>query len=562
MNRHSSIKYALVAILLTLVTSAAADTPPGPASVTTPAVAARVVVFNRTVAVLRATLLGIGARDRALHSEARLAELFARPGAMNISVTSTEMANAILVNGTLGLLLTPGDVDVLEGETLEHATQAARQALERVAAETREARDRDRLWHALAASGIATLLLSLLFVIVRRTRTWVVRHLTKLLEGSTHGLTAAGVRLLHPSRLFTVSRWLVRTAAVFVLMLATYRWSSFVLNQFPHTRAWGEELDGYLLGVALRIGGGMLRALPDLLVALVIFLLARGLIAVARPVFDGIEKRPLDAGWLDADTAKPTRRIFAMAVWAFAAVMAYPYLPGSSSEAFKGVSVLVGLMVTLGGSSLFSQVASGFILLYSRTLRIGEFIRVGEDEGTVIELGLFTTKISTGFGELISLPNALVLGTVTRNFSRPANGHGFMLRTTVTIGYDAPWRQVQGLLIEAARRTPGVASEPPPEVFQIALSDFYIEYRLVCQASQANAKTRAEALATLNANVIDTFNEYGVQIMSPHYLGDPASAKMVPRSAWHAAPATPPKPAADDDSPPGYPAARSPLKNS
>ena len=368
-----------------------------------------------------------------------------------------------------------------------------------------------------------------------------MRHLTQLLEGSTHGLTAAGIRLLHFSRLFALSRFLVRVAAAFVLVLAVYRWSSFVLNQFPYTRAWGEQLDGYLLGVVVRIGGDVLGALPDLLVALVIFLLARTLIAVVRPIFDGIEQQRLDVGWLDADTAKPTRRIFAMCVWAFAAVMAYPYLPGASSEAFKGVTVLLGLMVTLGGSSLFGQAASGFILLYSRTLRIGEFVRVGDEEGTVTELGVFTTKISTGLGEHLTLPNALVLSAVTRNYSRPTNGHGFVLRTKVSIGYDAPWRQVQGLLIEAARRTPGVVSQPPPEVFQTALSDFYVEYQLVCQANHVNAKARAQAIAVLNANVLDTFNEYGVQIMSPHYLGDPGRAKVVPRSAWHAAPATPPK---------------------
>ena len=280
-----------------------------------------------------------------------------------------------------------------------------------------------------------------------------------------------------------------------------------------------------------------------------IFLLARGLIAASRSVFENVEKRSFGGGWLDADTAKPTRRIFAMLVWAFAAVMAYPYLPGASSEAFKGVSVLIGLMVTLGGSSLFSQAASGFILLYSRTLRIGEFVRIGEEEGTVTELGVFTTKIATGLGEQLTLPNALVLGTVTRNYSRPTNGRGFMLRTKVTIGYDAPWRQVQGLLIEAARRTKGVSAEPAPTVFQTALSDFYVEYELVCQASQSNARSRAEAITTLNANVIDTFNEYGVQIMSPHYLGDPALAKVVPRSAWHAAPAKPEEPV-DEEPPP------------
>jgi len=532
----------IVTLFLSLATSAAAAAPTPPASATPPVLESPVVVFNRTVAVLRAPLLGVSAPERARHSSARLAEIFARPGPMKISVTSTDVANAILIDGTLALLLTAGDADALEVETLEHATQAAREALARVAAETSEARDRERLWHALAASGIASLLLIILFLIVLRARTWGVRHLTRLLEGSTHGLTAAGMRLLHFSRLFALSRFLVRIAAAFVLVLAVYRWSSFVLNQFPYTRAWGEQLDGYLLGVVLRVGGGVLGALPDLMVAAVIFLLARTLIAVVRPIFDGIEQRRLDVGWLDADTAKPTRRIFAMAVWAFAAVMAYPYLPGASSEAFKGVTVLLGLMVTLGGSSLFGQAASGFILLYSRTLRIGEFVRVGNEEGTVTVLGVFTTKISTGLGEHLTLPNALVLAAVTRNYSRPTNGHGFMLRTKVSIGYDAPWRQVHGLLIEAARRTPGVAAQPPPEVFQTALSDFYIEYQLVCQASQVNAKTRAEAIAALNANVLDTFNEYGVQIMSPHYLGDPARAKVVPRSAWHAPPA-----AKDDD---------------
>ncbi|HET7543227.1 MAG TPA: mechanosensitive ion channel domain-containing protein [Polyangiaceae bacterium] len=555
MKRHWSIKYSLLLLfilLASLTRSAAAEESTEPGRPKEPAhpsalVEAPVVVFNRTITVLRAPLLGVPPADRARHTEARLSDLFSRPGPMKISVTSTPMANAILVNGALGLALTAGDADVLDGQTLEEATHAARAAIERVAEETREASDRERLWHALWHGGIATLLLIAVFVVVLRTRTWVVKHLTRLLEGSTQRLTAA-VPALYGARLFAISRLLVRAGSTFLLLVACYRWASYVMYQFPYTRAWGEQLDSYLLGVLLSIGGGILHSLPDLLVALLIFVLARALLSVVDPVFDGIEKRNVHGGWLDADTAKPTRRIFAMAVWAFAAVMAYPYLPGASSEAFKGVSVLLGLMVTLGGSSLFGQAASGFILLYSRTLRIGEFVRVGDDEGTVTELGVFTTKIATGLGEQLSIPNALVLGTVTRNYSRPTKGSGFMLRTTVTIGYDSPWRQIQALLIEAARRTPGVSAEPGPQVFQTALSDFYIEYQLVCLATQTSAKSRAEALAALNANVVDTFNEYGVQIMSPHYLADPATAKVVPRSAWHSPPATPEK-SVDDEQP-------------
>jgi small-conductance mechanosensitive channel len=154
-------------------------------------------------------------------------------------------------------------------------------------------------------------------------------------------------------------------------------------------------------------------------------------------------------------------------------------------------------------------------------------------------MGSFTTRVRTGLGEELTLPNSLVLGTVTKNYSRVVTGRGFVLDTTVTIGYDTPWRQVEAMLVEAAHRTEGVMDEPEPRVFQVALSDFYPEYRLVCQASSTQPRPRAEVLSALHANVQDVFNEYGVQIMSPHYLGDPAAAKLVPRQSWHTAPARP-----------------------
>ena len=150
----------------------------------------------------------------------------------------------------------------------------------------------------------------------------------------------------------------------------------------------------------------------------------------------------------------------------FALVMAYPYLPGADSEAFKGMSVLVGLMVTIGGSSVVGQAASGLMLMYSRTLRVGEYVRISDQEGTVTEMGAFTTRMRTGLGEELTLPNSLVLGTVTKNYSRAVKGRGFVLDTTLTIGYDTPWRQVEAMLLEAARRTPGVLDEPAPRVFQ------------------------------------------------------------------------------------------------
>jgi small-conductance mechanosensitive channel len=335
--------------------------------------------------------------------------------------------------------------------------------------------------------------------------------------------------LLHTERLVSVVRLGVSALWWLVALALAYEWLSYVLRQFPYTRPWGEGLTAYLFGVAGRVAQGVLGALPDLVIALVIFLIARGVIAMFRPFFHRLAANDRQQrGWLDADTAGPTRRLFNIGVWVFAAVMAYPYLPGAQSEAFKGVSLLLGLMVTLGGSSLFGQAASGLVLMYSRTLRVGEYVRINEHEGTITEMGVFITRVRTGLGEELTFPNSLVLGSVSKNYSRAVHGVGYVVDTTVTIGYDTPWRQVESMLIEAARRTPGVLETPAPRVFQTALSDFYPEYRLVCQAVPSEPRPRAEVLSTLHANIQDVFNENGVQIMSPHYRGDPAEPKLVP----------------------------------
>ena len=202
-----------------------------------------------------------------------------------------------------------------------------------------------------------------------------------------------------------------------------------------------------------------------------------------RGFFAKVGCRPGEAAAGSTPTsALTTSRAVRGGIWLFALAMAYPYLPGSDTEAFRGLSVLVGLMISLGASNLVGQLASGLILTYTRTFHVGEYVRVGEDEGTVVSLGTFTTRIRTGMGEELTISNSQVLGAVTRNYSRAVKGHGFIVDTTVTIGYDAPWRQVNAMLVEAAQRTPGVLADPPPRVFQTALSDFYPEYRLVCQA--------------------------------------------------------------------------------
>jgi small-conductance mechanosensitive channel len=185
--------------------------------------------------------------------------------------------------------------------------------------------------------------------------------------------------------------------------------------------------------------------------------------------------------------------------------------------------------------------------MYNGSIRAGEYVRIGEVEGTVKEVTMFVTRIRTGLGEEITLPNAQVMSAGIKNYSRAYEGAGFVLDTTVTIGYATPWRQVHAMLVEAALRTEGVVKDnPAPVVRQTALSEFHIQYRLITYSLAKQARARAEVLNDLHANIQDVFNEYGVQIMSPGYEADPPEPKVVPKENWYAAPAKPPSPRGRD----------------
>jgi small-conductance mechanosensitive channel len=502
---------------------------------------AEVKLANRTVAVLRGSFLGVGPQRRAERAQRILRELAAAEGTGQASVRVEPQGHLLLVDGQFALILVAEDADPLSGQTLAQASEAARSALQQALDETGEGRHTERLLRAVGISLLGTLVAGVAVVLTRLAGRWMSGRFEHWATRARRRVEIGGVPIVQTDRLLLVARFSARALYWFVALMVVYQWLGFVLSQFPYTRPWGEGLTRFLFGVAVRLADGTLRALPDLVVAAAILLLARGVIALAKPIFDRAAASGRGSGgWLDADTARPTHKLFNVAVVLFAFVMAYPYLPGSDSEAFRGMSVLVGLMLTLGGSSVVGQSVSGLVLMYSRTLRVGEYVRIESHEGTVMKLGTFTTQIRTGLGEELTLPNTLVLNTVTKNYSRAVQGPGYVVDTVVTIGYDTPWRQVEAMLIEAARRTPGVVDDPAPRVFQTALTDFYPEYRLVCQARPSEPMPRAEVLSRLHARIQDVFNEHGVQIMSPHYLGDPEAAKLVAREDWYKAPARPP----------------------
>jgi len=513
-------------VLLALPASAEAPAAEEPAAVS---------VRGREVAVLRARLLGYAPKERALAAVDRIRRALDADGPGNVNVREIPEGRMVEMDGRALFVLAAGDANALEGETLETVTAGATARLVTIVAESREGRDVKRLLVAAAFALLATLLAGALLVGLTRLRGRVERTLDAAVHSRLEKLKRSGVDAVPREHLTGVLRFVVR-AAVFVLGAGVVvGWLDFLLTRFPFSRPLGERFALVLRDALATVGAAFLGMIPGLLVVAFIVFLTRFIASLMGGIFHRIETGEVEVTWLERDLAAPTRRIAVALLWIFAVVMSYPYLPGSGSEAFKGISVLVGLMISLGSTSLVGQAASGLMLLYSRTVRVGEWVRIGEHEGLVTSVGMLATRLKTGLGDEKVLPNNFVVGTTTLNFSRYASGRGHLLEVNVTIGYGEPWRQVEGLLLLAAERTPDVRKEPKPFVIQRALSDFYVEYRLYAYTDESTR--RLLILSKLHENVQDAFNEFGVQIMSPHYLGDPAAPVVVPKEKWHLPPA-------------------------
>jgi len=497
--------------------------------------------FNRPIVVLRARVLGRSPSERAAAAEKALDEL-AHEG-ITAPVTAQPFEGGALISvGTRGVIaLASPDVDEQLGETLQAATAQTVAALQQTLIEAVQARTPGAVLRSilLALIGIGVGLFLLLVLV--RVRRVVAGKLVSVAEQKMARTGLASMEILRASRLSDFERGLVTTLAVAIELVVMYVTLTFALRQFPYSRPWGDSMRGFLLTTVQNLGLGVVNAMPGLFTVALIALIARFVVRLIGLWFTAVERGSIKVGWIYPETAQPTRRLLTTLVWLFAIVVAYPYLPGSQTDAFKGVSVFVGLMVTLGSSGLVNHVMSGFMITYSRGMRVGDFVRVGDVEGTVAHLGVLGVKVKTLMHEEVTIPNAVVVAQTMIDYSRPAEAaSGVFTPTSVTIGYDAPWRQVQSLMLMAAERTPGIRRQPEPHVLQMGLEDFYVKYTLfVCLEHQ---EQRRETLHALHANIQDLFNEYGVQIMSPNYVLDPAAPKVVAKKDWFAAPARPDAP--------------------
>jgi small-conductance mechanosensitive channel len=491
--------------------------------------------WNRDIIELRATVNGATPEERVVRARERIFALSPLSDPASIASEEIEIGGlkgrGVFVRNTVLFLILPQDLDPSSGETMDQVAQRALSNLRALLeARARQSRPRLLLEGAAMALGATVVMVGAVWLI-GLARRGILRGVQRLHRRAPSGLlTPAFIGYVTTFEALAV-RFLTLVAGLVVV----YLWLAFVLSRFPYTAPWGARLGHYLVDLLTTFATKALGAIPGLFAAIVIFFIARAAARAVSRLLARVEEGRLSIGWLDRETAKATRWVVLTMIWLFAIIVAYPYIPGSDSLAFKGVSVFAGLMLTIGSSGFVAHILSGLIVVFSKAMRTGEMVKVGDTMGIVSDIGAFSTRIVTARGEEVNIPNSVLVGSTTTNFSRLAGDRGALLTTTVTIGYDAAWRQVHSLLELAAARTPGLRSDPKPYVLQRALGDFYVQYEL--RAHLQRTETWFAVQSELHARIQDVFNEYGVQIMSPHFMLQPDKPVVVPKSDWYSPPA-------------------------
>ena len=496
---------------------------------------AALVLQNRTITVFRSRFQGRSPTVRMESAQRQFEEATNSPQPGTVTAQTIPEGVLVSIGEESIFVLTPDDFDPVSAETRDEAVNRAVNNLRVAYAETLELRDARQISEAIGLTVFATVLLLISLWVLHWLGNFVQAGLTRVAAPRVRSVGISGFTFLTRERLLTLTRSLLKTLMWAVRLVLIYLWLTYSLKRFPYTRPWGEALGYYLLVTFKSLLLGAVGALPGLLVVVIILCVARLLVRTVRTFFNAVEAGKVAVTGIYPDTAPATRTILVILLWLFALIVAYPYIPGSDTAVFKAVGVFLGVVISLSSSGLLVQAMSGLVLVYSRALKPGEYVHIDDVEGVVDSVGMFSTKVHTIKNEEITIPNSFLLATTTRNYSRLTAHSGSLAYTSVTIGYGVPWRQVHAMLLLAADRTSGLRKEPPPFVVQLRLSDFYVEYQI--NAALDRAEQRLPVLSELHLNIQDVFNEYGVQILSPHYMEDPPRPVVVPKEQWYAAPA-------------------------
>ena len=506
----------LVLILLASAPSAAQEAPKQAEQPAAAPAKAPVQLDGKTLFEVRERVASFSPEERARAITEKLARLSRDPllRADAITTADDELTTDIVAGDLVLMVVTERDAKAAGKPRQELAAEYAQVIRDAVLA-----RQREYSLRSILLGVLYMLLATVALVLVFRFMNFLFPKIYGLLE-RWRGTVIPSIRiqqleLLAATRLTDMLLGLVRVVRFVLVVALLYFYLPLVLSFFPRTQGYAAVLFGYVLTPLRTAWAGFTAFLPDAIFIGVIVLVFYYLIKLVKFLFGEVGKGTLTVPGFDAEWAEPTYKIVRFLLIAFAAVVIFPYLPGSQSPAFQGVSLFLGVLFSLGSTSAIANIVAGVLLTYTRAFQVGDRVKIGETVGDVMEKTLLVTRVRTIKNVDVAVPNSMVLGSHIVNYSSSAQSHGLILHTGVTIGYDAPWRQVHELLISAADATQNILKDPKPFVLQTSLDDFYVSYELNAFTDQP--ATMARTYSELHQHIQDKFNEAGVEIMSPHY---------------------------------------------
>ena len=416
------------------------------------------------------------------------------------------------------VLISFTDADALWEGTARDTLVAARKQI--VVDKLHEMREQYGLWRMLKRILYCLLVLLAQYALYRLT-CWAFAKLGKkivtLKETTLRPITLQTYELLNTDRQVALLLFANKIVRLAVLLLQLLIFLPIIFSIFPSTKGFAMKLLGYFFVPIKNIVYGVIDYIPNLISIIVIWYATKSLVRLARYVALEIEREHLKLTNFYPEWAMPTFNIVRFLLYAFMVAMIYNYLPGSDSGVFQGISVFVGLIISLGSSTLIANLMAGLVITFMRPFRVGDRIRLNDTMGDIIEKTALVTRVKTPKNEIVTVPNSFVMSSLTTNYSSSAQEYGLIIHTDLTFGYEVPWQQVHQILIQAALDTPYIEAQPSPFVLQTKLDDWYVVY-------QINAYTRrpehmAQIYSHLHQRIQDLAHEAGIEIMSPHFMG-------------------------------------------
>jgi small-conductance mechanosensitive channel len=481
-----------------------------------PQVVVNVAPFGKTIFTISAGIGPFTVTERAKAMEGRIRDLASNPFFRVDSMRVFRRDNTVnILYGDIILGTVSVRDSVAEHTSLEKIALHRMYAVNDAIGKYREENSKTSIFRSILFSALVLILFALLIFIVNRLYHLFKNRILSYRQSERKILAAFGYEFLNKERQVAIFLFLnkLSRALLFLLLLVIGLLAMFYF--LPWTKSFTLAVLDQVLSPVRHVLSLIWRFVPNFIIILVILTITFYINRFFRFLKNEIEREVLNLPGFFPEWALPTYNIIRVIVWVFTIIVIWPYIPGSDSKIFQGISVFLGLVFSLTSASLLSNIMSGFTLTYTRAFHLGDVVKIGDVMGKVSEKSMLVTKVMTIKNEEVTIPNSKIMSSEVINFSAQAAGKGLILHTSVTIGYDAPWKKIHELLISAAVSTEGILTDPPPFVLQKSLDDFYINYEI-------NAYTRdplriAQLYSELHQNIQDKFNEAGMEIMSPHY---------------------------------------------